>query len=987
MSDDIRIGERREVTVLFADMKGFTSLSEKLDPEELDSLMTRIFAAFGEAIQALGGTVEKYIGDAIVAVFGVPEVHEDDPSRALHAAFDMLSRAKGIAAELAGRGVEVSFRIGVHTGLITTGRRGDHEVVTGHAMSVAQRLEAAAPPDGILASEATMNACASEFEFAEPFELVAKGKVEPIAAYRVLGLSSGTRIDAGPFVGRRDALDAMLKDYIKNRYDEVSGYFLSGDVGIGKTRLALALIEKIGRFPDFGTPILTARAMKFRPQRFAVPLDILRDYLSLDAERDAAVAEAAALERLGVTMEAAKVFGRLVSDRDALRVDPDAIASLYALFEAVLRKHAADLFPILVFIDDADRMDRMSVDFFAYFLKNCPIKPFFVVAARELPVAVRKAFKGLKNLRLEPLKAEESRELVRAWWPDAPSGELVERVLESSLGNPLFLREYVSYASKHKDASSLPATIQNIFLASLDRYGKESAEFLKRLSVVRASFDLDLAHAVQRASGAPESVVEESLGEFERDGIVARSGETWSFRLDVFKQALYESLLNHNKRVLHGVVADRMRERGKPNLPRLVHHLVRAERWDEAARAIEADPHARYNYDYHEDLDALLKRIGKVDRGAGARLLITKSAQLFNMGRYEESEQSLKQIIKIALAKRDAECMGYAYHQVAVYNSIANAYQKALLAAQKALHYYKRSGAQAASVQHVLETLALIEARRNNFDDGRRYLEACAHYKDGSAYRVADAEAEFRLLSGDYEKSLAVIDRAIAALGAEDDVSRFFALDIRVRALWQLCDYPELVRSARELLELRPLSEPVLAQTHAMLAAAALATGDLSGSRDAFLQAGFFADQIRNDYDRVEALRALAVSRAMAGESKEAEAIARDALVPGLRHTCYGASFSLLTLLCELAIAREGRDEAAFFLEEAGFCLSSGLWVDRKDLALYFRFSSILFEEGRESSARVAASILEEERLRLGSAGRFEAMLRSRAYSGPAPLP
>ena len=121
-TENLRAGERRNVTVLFADMQGFTSLSERMDPEEMDGLMTRIYGAFESIVKRYDGTVEKYIGDALVAVFGVPTLHEDDPARAISAAIDYL--AESAVLNETRHGDAIAFRVGVNTGLITTGRRG-----------------------------------------------------------------------------------------------------------------------------------------------------------------------------------------------------------------------------------------------------------------------------------------------------------------------------------------------------------------------------------------------------------------------------------------------------------------------------------------------------------------------------------------------------------------------------------------------------------------------------------------------------------------------------------------------------------------------------------------------------------------------------------------------------------------------------------------------------------------------------------------------
>ncbi len=247
--DSIKTGERRTATILFSDMKGFTSLSERSDPEVMDSLMTRVFDVFEELIKGYGGFVEKYIGDALVAVFGVPELHEDDPSRAIHAALEFLARVKDLGAGAAGS--PLAFRTGIHEGLVTTGRRGDFDVVTGHAMSVAQRLEAAASPGSILVSEAVKEKCEEDFDFSQRLDIEARGKTEPIAAYEVRGESQadarGGGREIGAFVGRRDLVDELLKAYMRKRGDEVSGFFLTGEAGMGKSRLLQAFVDKLRR--------------------------------------------------------------------------------------------------------------------------------------------------------------------------------------------------------------------------------------------------------------------------------------------------------------------------------------------------------------------------------------------------------------------------------------------------------------------------------------------------------------------------------------------------------------------------------------------------------------------------------------------------------------------------------------------------------------------------------------------------------------------
>ncbi len=964
--DNLKAGERRTATILFSDMKGFTALSERMDPEEMDALMTRVFGVFEEIIRAHGGVVEKYIGDALVAVFGVPELHEDDPSRAIHAALEFLSGVREENHRLSSRSLALAFRTGINTGLVTTGRRGEFDVVTGHAMNVAQRLEAAADPDAILVSESTWEKCEDDFAFGPLLEIAAKGKSDPVRAYTVTGETTARLRDKGPFIGRKDELDELLKAYIRNRYDEVSGFYLTGEAGIGKSRLAQALAEKIRLFPDFKTPILAARAQKYRPGGFAVIVDIVLGYLGLEpgSSPDAVVA---ALERLpGVGQAAAERFALILSSPDPEKPDPDSIAALYGIFSAILERHSGDLFPLLVIVDNASFMDRLSREFFQYLFKKGSIKPFFVLAGRDFPPELRKSFQGLKAMKLGPLAGEESLALARAHWPDAGK-EALERVAEAGLGNPLFVREYAIYAARHRDDSSLPATIQNIFLASLERYPPAWRDLAKRISAFVHSFRAEDVRYIEFSSGGDPSIVDEALERFARDGILVKQREFFYYRVDVFKKALYASLLNHNKRILHGFIADILLGQEKPHRIRLIYHLVRSERYAEAQRAMEGDPNKNHSYEYLPYIDVLYRRLRK-DEKAAVRLLITKSALLFNRGRMEESEAVLKRIMRIAIIRKDDNLMGYAYHQICAYSVMSYSFQKAVFSGQKALYYYRRSDIQARSVQNVLHLMAGAQVQRGDIEEARRLVVQCEAIAGGDPYEAADARVEFHLLSGDYDKALTVLDRSLATMPDDRTAARFFALDLKVKVLWQLCDFQRLREAAMELLGLGSLSEPALAQVNAMLALASFYSGERDAAADRFVQAEFYAGQIRNDYDKPEVFRTLALCRYLAGDIKKAEENALEGLAIGLRHSCYWPTFTLLILLVESSMERCREERAKFFLNEASYFFTTGLLLPSKDLVLYYHYASKLLDpKDSERYSAVAARLFEEEKARIGS--------------------
>jgi class 3 adenylate cyclase/tetratricopeptide (TPR) repeat protein len=237
--------ERKLVTVLFADATGSTSLADRLDPERLRTVLDAYFGAMAAAVEAWGGTVEKFIGDAVMAVFGVPAVREDDAERALNAAVEMMERLGSLNDELQTRhGVTLQMRIGVNTGEVVTGvpTEGSQRLVSGDPVNVAARLQGEAEPGTILAGERTYLAARRTFVFSEPIELTLKGKQGRVTARRVLGpapeSSRGVPGLPSPLVGRTaemQALTSQLDDVLDSRRPRL--VTVLGPAGVGKSRL------------------------------------------------------------------------------------------------------------------------------------------------------------------------------------------------------------------------------------------------------------------------------------------------------------------------------------------------------------------------------------------------------------------------------------------------------------------------------------------------------------------------------------------------------------------------------------------------------------------------------------------------------------------------------------------------------------------------------------------------------------------------------
>ncbi|HYF10686.1 MAG TPA: adenylate/guanylate cyclase domain-containing protein, partial [Actinomycetota bacterium] len=257
---------RKVVTVVFADVTGSTALGERLDPEALRRVMTRYFDRMAEVIRSHGGTVEKFIGDAVMAVFGIPRLHEDDPIRAVRAAGGMLAALGDLNAELErDHGVGITIRIGVNTGEVVAGDpTGGQRLVTGDTVNVAARLEQAATPGDVLLGEPTFRLVkdAVDVEAVEPLEL--KGKSEPIPAYRLLDVRADVagherHLDS-PLVGRQKELELLAQALDRAVTERTSHLFtLLGPAGVGKSRLVREFLDGA----DENATVLRGRCLSY----------------------------------------------------------------------------------------------------------------------------------------------------------------------------------------------------------------------------------------------------------------------------------------------------------------------------------------------------------------------------------------------------------------------------------------------------------------------------------------------------------------------------------------------------------------------------------------------------------------------------------------------------------------------------------------------------------------------------------------------------
>jgi len=936
----LKDGERRTVTVLFSDMKGFTALSERTDPEEMDSLMTRVFARFEGIIRKHGGYVEKYIGDALVAVFGAPELHEDDTARAIDSAleFNALMRRppEGLPAGL-------QFRTGIHTGLVTTGRRGSFDVVTGHTLAVASRLQVAAPPNGVLVSEAARELCERLYVFSDAMELSLKGKDERVLAYQALARRKALFDYATPFVDRKQPLETLTAEYVRHMRGEPRAVYIVGDGGMGKTRIVAEFWARLKAFPDFNSTFLAVNPSLFGSFDYAAVLHAVVDFL--DLRPDSSFEEYATVVRERTRLDESFLRDTYGLFRPSERVAGESrfAAALTALFDAILSSDG-NVYPDVIFVDNAGAADERSLEFFRGYFATSAAKPFAVLCDRVPDERAAAVFNVGARLSLEPLSAEDASALARALDPGGLDDAAVALVVERSQGYPLFIEEYVKLIRKSRDMASMPGTIQTTILAGLDRLDPEARALAQRLSILRYPFTTEFAAALHgRAEGDPDAVPA-CLERLATERILARTGEGgWAFKHAIVREAIYDSLLLHNRRLLHGLAAELMRGEQRAKPAAVFAHLAEAEAW-EAARDYLVRERPPLPVDSVPLIERLIAHCPPEATGELIELLFIKYAAFYNNKHYEGLAPIVHEMYRLALRSRNRFYLARCYHLLMTTCYMELDYHSAVLFGRKALDAYAGGANQkgAANARFFLANCLM------GMGDFARAAEVMAGLDRTDPYAdllFTAASSTFRFRQGDYREATALnaelVTRAEAS-GEEDEACRFRSYRV-INVIYDF-GFEDMAHAEKaERLYCSYDSENAV-HYHAAMAVARRLAGDGDAAARIFAAADYHLAQLRRDRERSSAGAALAWARHLAGDRAEAREQALRALEASVRAHDYASMFNADVLLAELCLADADRDAFAFYVLDASLLSEAPIYRSRATMARYWYLAWVLIQ-------------------------------------------
>ena len=790
------VAERRLVTVLFADLVGFTPLSESRDPEEVRELLSRYFETTRRLIELYGGTVEKFIGDAVMAVWGTPVATEDDAERAVRAGLDLVAAVSALGDEVGAP--DLRARAGVLTGeaAVTLGATSEG-MVAGDLVNTAARIQAAAEPGTLLVGEATRRAAEATVVFESAGEHELKGKSEPVPLWRALRVVAGARgqlksqgLEA-PFVGREREL-RLMKELFHTSADERKAHLVSvtGIAGIGKSRIGWefykyfdGIAETVwwhrGRCLAYGEGVT-----------YWALADMVRMRCRIAEDED----EATGVEKLRATLDE-----HIIDPADRVFVEPrlmqllgwggDEQGEKQQLFAAwrLFFERMADTNPVVLVFEDLQWADESLLDFVEYLLEWSRSQPIFVVTLARPELTEKRPTWGagqraFTSIYLEPLSPAAMEELLAGLVPGMPA-EIVQEILGRAEGIPLYAVETVRMLLDRgliaEDGSSyrvvgeigaldVPETLQALIAARLDGLAERERALVQDAAVLGKTFGSTL---LARVAGRPEDEVESLLASLVRKEVMSlqadpRSPEhgQYGFLQDLVRRVAYETLARRDRKARHLAAADQIAAAlGEEDVPEVVaSHLV---------AALEAAPDS-------DDADSIRQRAGRTYALAGERaerLAAAGEAHRFYEQAAALSVDPAKQAVLIDRAGRMAW--------------VAGRVEEARATLERAHRAYDVVGAEVAKA-FVDSKLAEID-----FNDGRvpEAVERMgptveAIERVGTPAEIAPMVAQygrFLVFARDYERAAPQLERALA-LAEELDLPETLAQALNSKSVLTL---------------------------------------------------------------------------------------------------------------------------------------------------------------------------------------------------------
>jgi class 3 adenylate cyclase/predicted ATPase len=823
----LKKGERRNVSVLFLDIKGFTAMSEKLDPEEVTHIIDNVFKVLTAEIIRYGGMVDKYIGDCIMALFGAKKASEDDAERAIRAGLGMIERMDQVNVILAEKDLKLGCRVGINTGLVVAGEMGGDDekdfTVMGDTVNTASRLETAAEVNTILVSKSTRSSAGDFFDYESLEPIQVKGKSKPLKVFRVHGVLKD-RVERW----ERDSL-AKSKKYVGRggEWSEFGPYLekalsasaesqagvvgLRADGGMGKSRMVYEYLQR-GECPR--GLILKGKTISYTSAPYWLFISLIKNMLGVQEGDPAEVVRQkweAILKRLLrferlPEKERGDKAEELSEEEDYLAfllgvaretdriksIEPDklkkAIFESFRIFLEAAGAEGDDNEVVYIVLDDLHWIDELSQELIDYLMDELkPVRPCAIVGMFRPDFQESSKWKKGENyheVQIKPLNIDETTEMVEGMLTGLQlTDELKQLIFNKSSGNPFYIEE-ISYSlidqqvliqndeiqpgnpiwivDKTAEEVELPDTIHGMVQTRIDKLDEQVRVLLQEASVIGMEFGVEALTDLHRKIDDSVEDLSDLLTECRNarmaypkpsaDETVQEGKEIYVFSNTLIVEVCYNTLLNYNKTLLHGLLGECIEEMygGREKVPEDEHHRL-AFHFEKGEKADKAIPYLESSADqcgiqfsnkaaidsYHSLLDMLEK--SELDSSEVEELRMRNIYKLahieYRMGLLDTAYSDFAECCKISQSRNDISMLCKALTRAGEIDRIRERPEKAMAFFRKSLELAEKLGNDFFRADNLVNIGIVIEEKGD-------YTEAMEYFQKALGLATTDEQRQ-----------------------------------------------------------------------------------------------------------------------------------------------------------------------------------------------------------------------------------------------------
>ena len=663
------IGERKLVSVLFADVADFTTIAEKLDPEDVHEIMDGCFGILGQEIHQAGGTINQYTGDGVMALFGAPIAYDDHIRPACHAALQVQKRMKEFHRKIVKRyDVTFKLRIGIHTGPVVVGAIGDNlrldYTAVGDTTNLAARLESMAEPGTILVSKRVFQNAKNHFLFNNVGQRDVKGKKEPVEVFllvreRALKHVESNDVRAGiPFVNREKEIDFLTKTFEKSIEHGPIITAITGEAGIGKTRLFKHFYQSIVKNKAL---LLEGRCRPYGQLTALFPLKhMFRFYFNLH-EQDSDDQVQSKIRNTLKETEASVSLDHLFDLFSGVEKKNEDFHLTIEWKKKALFRTIRDLLvsisknkPVIMVINDMQWADTSTREYLTFLTQSPKRIPVLIVCMGRSEPGIWLPDLTMESIRLNPLSGKQATDLftsiLKSKYFDP---NICKKIVSKTGGNPLFLvemgealkRQGLIDSERSQDTLEVPVhyiktpeSIQGILAARLDALHSDLKHLIQLAAVIGQEFSYDLLEPLTESPKNLSDLLEEAVKQGILEKNFSNDRPQYQFRQPLMQEVAYHSLLRRDRRRFHQVVGKTIEtlypKNLKVNFDLLAHHFYEAKNWPKAfGYTLEAMEQASYSYACQEALTSIDRALDIISKGQWERSDVISLDLFFRKGK------------------------------------------------------------------------------------------------------------------------------------------------------------------------------------------------------------------------------------------------------------------------------------------------------------------------------------------------------------------